>query len=456
MSLAGTGSAETVGLLPKKQRGQAAIPVPSALTADLMEMPTAGTTWLFRALVALVAVFMLWAALASLQEVTTGRGRVIPASKLQVVQSLEGGIVREILAREGALVREGDTLLRIDPTLAGSTFGEVRERLLGLKAMIARLEAEVNGTQLTMPPEVLQQRPDLVANQIQQHDVRKRELEGALSALELVVTQKRQEIREADARQQTLGRGVALAREELAMLRGLERTRAAARSEVLTSEAKLNDLEGQFTAVTLAIPRLQSAVTEAESRRTERLEAYRGDALQKLSTARIEMAALAEQSRSSEDKVARTTVKAPVTGLVKLVAVTTPGQVVQPGHNLVEIVPINDTLLIEAQVRPQDIAFIRPNQDAIVRLTAYDYAVYGTLKGQVEHIGADSVTTDKGESYYLVRVRTDVAHLVADGRRHPIIPGMVAEVDVITGSKSVLGYLTKPFTRMRTTALRER
>jgi membrane fusion protein, adhesin transport system len=430
--------------------------VPSAVTADLMALPRPGTTWLFRSLVGLVALFVLWAAFANLQEVTTGRGRVIPASKLQVVQSLEGGIVREILSREGQLVREGDVLLRIDPTLAGSTLGEARERLIGLRAMVARLEAEVEGKPLVLPPELALLRPDLVQTQIQQHDGRKRELEGALAALELVVQQKRQEIREAEARQQTLGRSVLLAREEVTMLRGLERTRAAARAEVLTSESKLNELEGQLTAINLALPRLHAAVAEAENRRTERLEAFRGDALQKLSTARVELAALGEQSRSSEDKVARTTVKAPVTGLVKLVSVTTPGQVVQPGHNLVEIVPVNDTLLIEAQVRPQDIAFIRPQQDTIVRLTAYDYAVYGTLKGQVEHIGVDSVTTDKGESYYLIRVRTDVAHLDAGGRRHPIIPGMVAEVDVITGSKSVLGYLTKPFTRMRTTALRER
>ncbi|MFM2422617.1 MAG: hypothetical protein RL291_1147 [Pseudomonadota bacterium] len=441
-------------IAPTKSRAGSA-PVPSAVTADLMEMPRAGTTWLFRALVGLVAVFIIWAAIASLQEVTTGRGRVIPASKLQVVQSLEGGIVREILTREGALVREGDTLLRIDPTLAGSTLGEARERILGLKAMIARFEAEIENRAIVMPDDVLQ-RPDLVQSQLQQHEGRKRELEGALAALDLVAEQKRQEVRELEARRATLTRAVAFAREELTMLRGLEKTRAAARAEVLGAEAKTNDLEGQLQATELALPRLASAVREAESRRTERLEVFRGDTFQKLTTARVELAALGEQSRSSEDKVARTTVRAPVTGLVKLVAVTTPGQVIQPGHNLIEIVPINDTLLIEAQVRPQDIAFLRPNQDAIVRLTAYDYAVYGTLRGQVEHIGADSVTTDKGESYYLVRVRTDVAHLDADGRRHPIIPGMVAEVDVITGSKSVLGYLTRPFTRMRTTALRER
>lgn len=161
-------------------------------------------------------------------------------------------------------------------------------------------------------------------------------------------------------------------------------------------------------------------------------------------------------SRGSQDKVARASVKAPTDGIVKTVHVTTPGQIVQPGHSLVEIVPINDPLLVEAQVRPQDIAFLRPGQDAVVKISAYDFSLYGGLSAKLEHIGADSISTDKGETYHLIRVRTDKAQLTHLGHKLPIIPGMVAEVEVITGSKTVMQYLTKPLLRMRNLALTER
>jgi len=191
-------------------------------------------------------------------------------------------------------------------------------------------------------------------------------------------------------------------------------------------------------------------------RRNEKLSAFRGEALQKLSGARVELSALNETSKWSADKVNRTTVRAPVSGIVKTVHVTTTGQVVQPGSNLIEIVPLNDSLLIEAQIRPQDIAFVRPGQDAIVKVTAYDFSIYGGLKARVEQIGADSIATDKGDIYYLIRVRTDETFLKYGSETLPIIPGMVADVDILTGKKTVLSYLTKPLTRMRDVAMRER
>ena len=415
-----------------------------------------GLSRLSKALIGLVGVAIVWSALATVQEVATGRGRVIPASKIQVVQTLEGGIVREVLVREGALVREGDIILRIDPTIAGSTLGEAQEKLLGLEALLVRLEAEVADRPLVFPPELIQRRPDLVTHQRNQHESRRRELEGALQALDGQARQRSQEIAEAEARLTTLTRSQQIAEEELKILRPLERSRAASRSELLVAEAKLNDISGARTATELAIPRLKSALEEVSGRRAERLEVFRGDVLQKLSVARVEFSALTEGSRASQDRVARTTVRAPATGTVKTVHVTTPGQIVQPGHNVIEIVPADSNLLVEAQVRPQDIAFLRPGQDAIVKLTAYEFSLYGGLKAKVEQIGADSITTEKGESYYIVRVRTEAANLSSRGERLAIIPGMVADVDIITGSKSVLSYLTKPLTRMRDTALRER
>lgn len=430
--------------------------IPSAISADLVAPPSRGLSRLMAMLMALIATFIVWAALANVEEFTSGRGRIIPASRIQVVQSLEAGIVREILVREGDMVRAGHVILRIDPTIAGSSVGEAREKMLGLEALIARLEAEVEGREPTFSDEFASQRPDLASHQRTHYESRRRELEGAIAALDGQERQRAQEIAEARQKIETLTRALEIAEQELGILKPLERSRAASKSEVLAAEAKRNDTEGALSATRLAIPRLEAALAEVKGRRAERLEAYRGDSLQKLATARIEHAALSEQNRGSADRLARTTVRAPASGIVKTVSVTTPGQVIQPGHNVVEIVPIDDTLLVEAQVRPQDIAFLRPGQRALVKLTAYDFAIYSGLEGRVEQISADSVTTEKGESYYVVRVRTDKSHLQHGTESLPIIPGMVADVDVVTGSKSVLTYLTKPLTRMRQSALRER
>lgn len=450
----------TVALAPasgaRAGRGRSRPGVPTAISADLLAPPPRYLSYLMGSLVALVVTAITWAALASVEEVATGQGRVIPASKIQVVQTLEGGIVREVLVREGAVVHAGDIILRIDPTIAGSTLGEAREKLLGLQALMARLESEIEDKPLAFPTDVVQQRPDLVQHQRDTYEARRRELEGAVKALDGQARQRAQEIAEAEARLVTLRRALEIAKEELDMLRPIARTGAASRSELLAAEAKNNDIGGQLKATELAIPRLRAALEEVVGRKAERVQAFRGDALQRLSNARVEFASLGEASRASADRVARTTVRAPSSGVVKTVHVTTTGQIVQPGHNVIEIVPVDDRLLVEAQVRPQDIAFLRPGQDAVVKISAYDFSIYGGLKAKVEQIGADSVTTEKGEAYYVVRVRTEVAHLESRGERLPIIPGMVAEVDIITGSKTVLSYMTKPLTRMRQTALRER
>lgn len=430
--------------------------VPTAISGDLLALPTTGQSRLLLALVGLVAAFIGWAAFAAVVEVTTGSGKVIPASRIQVVQNLEGGIVREILVREGQRVTEGDVIARIDPTIAGSSLGEAREKLQSLQALVIRLEAEIEGRALAFPEDLKRQRPDLIAHQREHFEVRRAELAAALNALSLQQQQRAQEIVELRARAASLGRSLEIAREEYGILKPLERQKAAARSEILASAQKVNDLEGQLQAAQLSLPRIEAARQEAADRREERLGAFRSDALQRLSAARTELASLGEASRSSEDKVARTTVRAPATGIVKAVHVTTPGQVIQPGHSLIEIVPLNDTLLIEAQVRPQDIAFLRPGQEALVKITAYDFSLYGGLKGRLEGIGADSTTNDKGDTYYLIRVRTDRAHIERGAEQLPIIPGMVAEVDIVTGSKTVLRYLMKPLTRIRENALTER
>jgi adhesin transport system membrane fusion protein len=437
-------------------RPQRPLGVPSAISADLLAMPPRGLDRLMMALIALVGFFFMWAALARIEEVTTGSGRVVPASKLQIVQNLEGGIVREVLVREGASVVAGDTILRIDPTQAGSTLGETTEKIDGYAALVARLEAEANGTEPVFSDELKARRPDLVTAEAENFRARQNGLQSAVAVLRTQEQQRSQEIVEVKDRIATLRRSLALAQEQLELMKPLVASMSVSRAEMLAVETRVNETAGTLSAAELSLPRLESAAREARDRMAEKVSAFRNEALQQMSTARFEVAVLSEQVKGSQDRVSRTTVKAPVSGIVKTVHVTTPGQVVQPGQSLIEIVPMNDTLLVEARVKPKDIAFLHPGQKAIVKLSAYDFALYGGLEGEVEHIGADSVTDDRGETYYLINVRTTRRTLASKGEELPVIPGMVADVDVRTGEKTVLGYLMKPLTRMQQSALRER
>ncbi|MBL8883019.1 MAG: HlyD family type I secretion periplasmic adaptor subunit [Hyphomicrobium sp.] len=447
----GMGALHPEDLAPVQRLG-----VPSAISADLLALPARGLDALLMSLVALVGVFFLWAGFARIEEVTTGSGRIVPASKLQVVQNLEGGIVREVFVREGATVAAGDTLLRIDPTQAGSSLGEIQEKLDGLTALSARLEAEMNDTAPVFSSDIASRRSHLVELEQAHYRTRQNELQSAISVLRTQVQQRSQEILEVKDRIETMKRALVLAQEQLELMRPLVASKAASRAEILAIEGRVNDTAGSLSSAELSLPRLEAAYKEAQDRIAEKLSAFRSDASQQLSSARLEAAVLAEQAKGTQDKLSRTTVKAPVSGIVKTVHITTPGQVVQPGQSLIEIVPMNDTLLVETRIKPSDIAFLHPGQRALVKLSAYDFSLYGGLEGEVEQIGADSITDDKGETYYLILVRTANRTLEHNGEKLQIIPGMVADVDVRTGEKTVLGYLMKPLTRMRHTALRER
>jgi membrane fusion protein, adhesin transport system len=422
--------------------------------------PLASTTRWARhtsvALCALVAGFIGWSAMARVEEITRGEGKVVPVSRIQLVQNLEGGIVRQIGTREGAMVQAGDVIVNIDTTGAGSTLDERREKLIGLKAIIARLTAQVEGQPFTLPAEIETGRPALAREQRELYAARTREIAAALAGLDLQAEQRRQEIAELQAKVQSLGRAVALAQDEFDLTKPLVERGAAARIELIRLDQRLNETRGQLEAATLALPRVSQALAEVETKRREKEANDRAEQRQQLAEARVQAASLEQGMKSDADRVDRADIRAPVTGLVKTLHVSTIGQIIKPGMDIVEIVPMNDALIVEARVRPQDIAFLRPDLNAIVRLSAYDYTVYGTLKAKIEHVGADSITTEKGETYYLVRARTDRAHLEKDGRIMPILPGMVANLDILTGEKTVLSYLLRPLNRMRSEALRER
>ncbi|MCU0757747.1 MAG: HlyD family type I secretion periplasmic adaptor subunit [Steroidobacteraceae bacterium] len=368
------------------------------------------------ALMAAVLVAALaWAASTRVEEVTKGEARIIPSSREQVIQSLEGGILKELRVREGDVVAAGQPLLRIDPTKADASFKEGRSKELALRATIARLEAESRGTPLRFPPPVAAD-GELVRNETAAYLARRRALEQGIAALK---------------------RSKGLLEREIAMTRPMVERGLVAEVELLRMERQYNELDLQVN---------------------ERDNKYRADAAAELSRSEGELAQLDGVLAARKDMLDRTVIRAPLRGTVKNVRVNTIGGVIQPGQDIMEIVPLEDQLLVEAKIPPREVAFLRPGLPAQVKLTAYDYTIYGALDGTVELISPDTLREERKAdeaSYYRVLVRTRQASLRAGGKDLPIIPGMTATVEVRTGEKRVLDYLLKPVLRSQE-AFRER
>lgn len=405
--------------------------------------------------VAFLAIAMSWAALATIDEVTRGVGRVMPSGDVQKVQNLEGGIVSEILVAEGDDVARGQPLLRIDDTQFAASFKENNLRIQSLRARIARLEAEVNGESFT-PSEGLLAHPEIAANELALYQSRRNEFETGIAVLEEERHQNLEQIAELTAENRMLKRSLELARQEFDMKQPLAEKGLLPRVEVLGVEREVTAIEGQLQANEHAIPRARGALAGVERRIEERRASFRTQALAELNEGKLELARLEESRHALEDRVRRTEVIAPVAGIVKQLNVNSIGGVVQPGMDLAEIVPVDETLIVEAEVPPADIAFLRPGQKAVVKLTAYDFAIYGGLDATLEQISADTITNDEGIRVYQIRARTSRTHLGADAETLPIIPGMAAEVDILTGEKTIMDYLLKPLRRARDRALRER
>jgi adhesin transport system membrane fusion protein len=422
----------------------------------------------FRIILWMAALFLvlalIWAHFSKLDELTRASGKVIPSSQLQVVQNLEGGILAELQVQEGDLVEKNQPILRIDDIRFASSFKEDQQKMLEKSAKIARLTAEVNGTELIFPKDVVEMSPTVAKSERELYESRLKELNANLAILNDQQTQKKQELTELEEKYQHLSSSSAMLQKELALSTPLVKSGALSEVELLRIQRQANDLQGELKAAELAIPRVTAALKEAQSKINELTARYRSDAHKELSEATAEHARLNETISASKDRVARTNVVSPVRGTVKQIKIRTIGGVIKAGEDLVEIVPIEDNLLIEARVKPTDIAFLHPGLECTVKLTAYDFSIYGGLKGKLEHISADTIIPDdketspqeRGKSFYLIRVRTDRNYLERDGKRLNIIPGMTADVDILTGKKSVLEYLLKPIIKAKSRAMHER
>ncbi|MGP1397875.1 MAG: HlyD family type I secretion periplasmic adaptor subunit [Inquilinaceae bacterium] len=409
-------------------------------------------------ILAMVAAGVFWADRAMVDEVTRGTGKVIPSTQLQVVQSLEGGIIKELLVREGDMVTQGQILLRIDDTGLSSSLGELRAQQRTLAAQIHRLQAEVDGADTVIfPPELIEEAPELADAERRLFEARREALESQLAIVRQQASQREQELTELKRQEVQYQSSLDLARQEMNIMAPLARSGVVPQTEMLQLRRQTNDLTGQLEATQLAIPRAESAIREARDRIEEQSLTFRSEAVRELNQRRAEAAVIDETLRAARDRVVRTDVRSPVDGIVNTINVTTVGGVTQPGQELMEIVPLDDTLLIEAEIRPSDVAFLSPGQEATVKLTAYDFSIYGGLTGIVSRISADtSVNEQTGDSFYRIIVQTEDTILGNANAPLPIIPGMVASVDILTGEKSILDYLLKPLVKARDEALRER
>ncbi|WP_144633316.1 HlyD family type I secretion periplasmic adaptor subunit [Bordetella genomosp. 13] len=406
--------------------------------------------------VSLVTVILLlvWAAFGYIDEVVRGEGKVVPSRQVQIIQSLDGGIVQEILVRPGQEVQAGQVLLKLDPTRFSSSLGENNAEYLSLLAKSARLQALATGEPFVVPERVAKEAPLIGEQERNAWQARTNEINATVNVARDQLKQRQDELRETIAKRDQAASSCALTSRELAVTRPLLSSGAVSEVELLRLQRDVARFCGDQKGAEAQIGRIQSSISEAQNKVQEAELTIRNTARSELSDTNTKLATLREGQAALADRVKLAEVRAPVNGTVKTLFNNTVGGVVQPGKDIIEIVPKDDTLLLEVKVQPRDIGFLHPQQEADVKFTAYDFSIYGGLKGKVEQIGADTVTDEKGNSFYIVRVRTDKS--AVGNQQLPIIPGMVAEVHVLTGKHTVLQYLLKPILRARENAFTER
>lgn len=430
----------------------------SELRAAVSRRPTILANIILLAVLAFFILAILWASWAEIDQVSSGEGRVIPSGHVQVVQNLEGGILSELNVREGDHVENGQVLMQLDDTQFSSDFMENRLKFLGLQAVVARLQAEIDGTALKFPPEIEKQLPAVVQAERALHQARTREEAATVAKIEAQYQQKIHEADETRARIDQLHTVIKLARQEMAILEPLVAKGINAPIEVIRLKREASQNEGDLAVAKQQVLKLAASIEETKQALAEARAQFRGRALKELNEAQVNLASLGQVVTSRDDKLRRTVIRAPVTGTVKQIFINTIGGVVRPGMDLMEIVPAEENLLVEAKIRPSDIAFMHPGLEATVRFTAYDYTIFGSLQATLDQISADTIVDEeKKERFYMIRLRTKTNSLLdKSGRPLPIIPGMTVTVDVKTGKRTVMQYLMKPFHKLSIRAFHER
>ncbi|MCL4678281.1 MAG: HlyD family type I secretion periplasmic adaptor subunit [Alphaproteobacteria bacterium] len=403
------------------------------------------------------AFFILWANFATLDEVTRGMGKIIPSSEVQAMQTIDAGIVDEILVKEGDQVEAGQILARLSDIEASSDLGANRARYLGLLASITRLQAEAEGKpEVVFPAEVEKEAPNSVTEELNSFRANQRQRDGQKKVLQEQLTQREQEVDEINSRIGDLRGVIGMQRDEKNMIAPLVAKGSAPKLELLQLERAIKEKTSELNGLQASLPRSKTAVDEAKARLADLESTMKAEAQKELSTKLTEMNEIRERLTALKERKTRKEIRSPVSGTIQDITVKTLGGVVKPGEDFIKIVPKDDQLIVEARVKPSDRAFIYPGQPAVIKLTAYDFAVYGGLKGELLDISADTFEDEKGDTYYRVRLRTYETQLKRKNEVLPIIPGMVASVDILTGKKTVMQYLMKPLIKTLDDAMNER
>ncbi len=433
--------------------------------AHANEKPAKIANIAFFFIISFFSIVIIWAYFAEVDELARGSGKVIPSDKIQRVQSLDGGIISEILVREGEIIKKGAPLMKIDTTRFQATLEESKQEYISLLAVKQRLEKEsiidINKPipKLKFPKEVMEDssRYDILEQRLLEN--RFKELKSTIQVLKTQLGQKKQELREIENTIKNLKKSFALIKEQKVTIQRLVKRGVKSKYDLLDIEKEYTKTAGDLEAALLSVKRSELAIQEAENKILEKLNSFRAEASNTLQETVGMINRFEARLVGDKDKVAKTTITSPVDGIVKTLNFNTIGGVVQSGMDLVEIVPQSDILLVEAKIDPRDIAFINPSQKAIVKITAYDFSIYGGLDAKIVEISADSIVdkeSKEGKSYYRVIVKTEKNYLERNGEKLPIIPGMIASVDIITGKKTILDFILKPILKVKQNALHER
>ena len=433
--------------------------------ANSNEKPGSTSKFLFLLISGIFTIFLIWAAFAEIDELARGNGKVIPTDKIQTVQSLDGGIISEIFIKEGDIVKFDDPLMKIDTTRFQATLEESKQEYLSLLAVKARFEIESrididnDLPKIEFDAKVLEDDSKYNINEKLLLENRFRELKSSINVLKSQENQKIQELREIESTIRKLSDSLGFIEEQRKTIRKLVERGVKSNFDLLNIEKEYNQTKGDLQTAKLSISRSNYAINEAQNKIKEKINIFKSEASNELQKAVSQINRFEAKLVGDRDKVAKTTITSPVDGIIKQLNFNTIGGVVQSGIDLIEIVPLSDALVVEAKIDPKDIAFINPSQKAIIKITAYDFAIYGGLDAKIVEISADTIVdkeSKEGKSYYRVLVKTDKNYLERKGKRLPIIPGMVATVDIVTGKKTILDFILKPILKVRQDSLHER
>lgn len=428
----------------------------SELEAATRMRPAVASNLLLLAVTALIVFFLAWASVSKVEEIVRGSGQVVPSQEIQIVQSLEGGILQELLVAEGDLVKKGQILLRISDVFFASEERGAEAQFAALRVKKMRLQAEAENQEFAVPADLKEKVPNVVENEMALYRSRQAELKNALSILDDKIGSIEAQIAESREKTTKMRNSSALLREELEITERMVAQKAVPKLDEIRLRRELSDLSGSIRAEGQKIKGLQAELEGAKKEKEDQRDKFRSDVLGQLTEVETKISQLEESLKSMGDRVYRTELRAPVDGIVNNVAIKTIGGVVEPAQRLVEIVPVDDELKIAARVRPSDIAFLDVGQDVKVKISAYDPQRYGSLPGKLMRVGANSVTDNDGNVFFEIEVRTDKNYLGTAANPLPITPGMVAETEIITGKKTIMDYILKPILRARDRALTER